>query len=127
MTSTTDLPLPRRILVIEEDRAVSDLFSTWLAAEGHAVVREAAAEAAPAGPVDLVVVDVPYPRRRGVDWVRRVAERHPMTPILALSCTLFAGVECGGPVARSLGADCVLPKPVSRQALLKQVNHLLSR
>jgi DNA-binding response OmpR family regulator len=127
MTSTTDLPAPRRILVIDEDRAVNDLLATWLAAEGHDVVRESADDGDPEGHVDLVVVDVPYPRRRGVDWIRRVAERHPMTPILALSCTLFAGVECGGPVARSLGANCVLPKPVSRQALLQQVQHLLAR
>lgn len=127
MTSTTDKPHPRRILVIDEDRAVTDLLATWLEADGHVVVRESG-PAAPAGPhVDLVIVDVPYPRQCGVDFVRRVAERHSMTPILALSPTLCGTVDCGGPVARALGADGVLPKPVAREALLRQVGHLLGR
>lgn len=136
MTSTTDLPPARRILVIEEDSAVNDLLAAWLEDVGHAVVREnaadigaadAAAASAPGEPVDLVVLDIPDPRRHGVDWVRRVAQRHPMTPLLALSCSLLAGVDCSGTVARRLGVGAVLPKPVSRERLLAQVDALLAR
>lgn len=116
-----------RVLLVNVDRALIGLLDTWLAAEGCVVFDEPADSAASVERVDLVVVDVAFPRQGGVDWVRRVAGRHPTAPVLALSSTFFAGIECYGPVARELGVACVLPKPTSREALTQAVRRMLSR
>ena len=135
----TQLPAPgsRRVLLVGADGALMALIEEWLLAEGCSVVlapgdgeaagqaQSAAAEPAPCG--DLVIVDVPFPRQCGVDWIARLAQRYSPTPILALSSTFFAGVECCGPVARRLGVACVLPNPVSRAALVNAVQRLLRR
>lgn len=123
-------PAPR-VLLARVDRALIGLLECWLTAEGCRVIDEPADAPADAPvsaePVDLVIVDVPFPRQGGVDWVRRVASRHPSVPILALSSTFFAGIECYGPVARELGVACVLPKPTSRDALTRAVRRMLAR
>jgi len=101
------------------------LLEAWLGAEGCIVLSECSDGAGPADAVDLVVVDIPFPRQAGVDWIRRFAQRHPMAPILALSSTFIAGIDCCGQVARTLGVACVLPKPVTREALSNAVRRLL--
>lgn len=115
------------MLVFDTDPALTELVRAWLAADGCEVVVGAGEPSAPAAPADLVVVDVPFPRSGGVDLLRRIAQQHPMTPIVALSSCFFAGVDrCGG-VARSLGAQCVCPKPVSRETLVAAVRRLAPR
>lgn len=120
--STTAAP---RVLVVDADRALLGLIEEWLNAEGCVVVAQGDADSHEAERFDLVIVDVPFPRDGGVDSVSRLSKRHPMTPILALSSTFFARIECCGPVARALGVACVLPKPVSRQALIDAVRRVL--
>ena len=118
-------PAPR-VLVIDADCALTGLLDEWLCALGCTVVHGGSAGDA-GGPFDAAIVDVPYPRQGGVDLVGRVAARHPATPILALSSTFFARIECHGPVARALGVACVLPKPATREALTNAVRNLLPR
>lgn len=120
-------PAAPSVLLVNVDRALIGLLEAWLADEGCIVFDEPADRPGPAEHVDLVIVDVPFPRQGGVDWVRRVASRHPTAPVLALSSTFFAGIECCGPVARELGVDCVLPNPTSREALAQAVRRMLSR
>jgi CheY-like chemotaxis protein len=127
MTASNDALAPPapRVLVIDADRALIGLLGEWLSALGCSAVHGAGGDLD--GRFDLVIVDVPYPRQGGVDLVARVAARHPKTPILALSSTFFAGIECHGPVARSLGVACVLPKPATRETLTNAVRNLLLR
>jgi CheY-like chemotaxis protein len=120
--STTAAP---RVLVVDADRALFGLIEEWLQSEGCVVVAQGGADSLEDESFDLVIVDVPYPRDCGVDSISRLSKRHPMTPILALSPTFFARVECCGPVARALGVACVLPTPVSRQALIDAVRRVL--
>lgn len=136
MTSTTEQPAnckaadqpagaPRRALVADADAATLGLVEAWLAADGWQVTDER--DAAPGTGFDLAIVDVPYPREGGSERLRRLAEAHPGTPKLVLSATLFAGVECCGQCARALGAEGVLPKPITRAALLAAVQRLAPR
>jgi DNA-binding response OmpR family regulator len=116
------------VKLVNIDVALQGLFEAWLHDEGLTVARateggQPGAAMAPA--VDLVIVDVPFPRQGGVDLIRRIASHHPAAPILALSSTFFPGIECCGPVARELGVACVLPKPVTREALAAAVRRVL--
>jgi DNA-binding NarL/FixJ family response regulator len=113
-----------RARLVDTDDVMRGLLDEWLAALGCTVVAEPGADAAPPK-VDLVIVDVPFPRQGGSELVQRVARQHPGTPILALSPNFFSGIECCGPVARALGVDCVLPKPATREALATAVRLVL--
>jgi DNA-binding response OmpR family regulator len=117
-------PLPQ-VLLANIDAGLLELLRSWLAEAGWPAV--ALQEGAPDthACIGLVIVEVPFPRDDGVDCVRRVARQYPGVPILALSSTFHPGIECHGPVARALGAHCVLPTPVSRDKLTLAVRHLL--
>jgi len=117
----------RRVRLVDADLTWRDLLGQWLATLECTVVPEPVGDDEPPPAADLVIVDVPFPRCGGVDLVRRIASQHPATPILALSTNFFSGIECCGPVARTLGVDCVLPKPATREALASAVRRVLPR
>lgn len=75
--------------------------------------------------LDSAIVDVPQPRSGGTQALRLIADRHPGTPILAVSSAFFPGIEHCTAAPRMLGVDAVLAKPMSREALLNQVRRLL--
>jgi len=115
----------RRVRLVDADLTWRDLLGQWLSTLGCTVLPEPASDSEPPPAADLVIIDVPFPRQGGVDLVRRIAAQHPTTPILALSTNFFSGIECCGPVARTLGVDCVLPKPATREALATAVRLVL--
>lgn len=110
----------RRVLVVDADPALFELLAEWLEGHGFRVVGPGAA-----GHVDLIVIDVPFPRRSGVQALGELATRYPDTPVLLMSSSFFPGIECCGPSARKLGVAAVLPKPVTRDALLAAVDAAL--
>jgi DNA-binding response OmpR family regulator len=118
---------PTRILVVDDDPALVGLLDEWLAAHGCSVVQEGSHAQGAGDRFDLVIVDVAFPRQNGLSLLQRIAREHPGAPMLALSSTFFASVECSGDVARSLGVASVLPKPVMRDALISAVRNLLRK
>jgi len=113
-----------RVLVVDADPALLGLLEEWLDGRGYRVVPDGDDEAASDG-FDLAVVDIPFPRQGGLCQLKRVAERHPGVPILALSSNFFASAAGTGLVARTLGVAGVLPKPLSREALVAAVGRVL--
>jgi len=113
-----------RVLVVDADPALLGLLEEWLEERGLSVVADGTDEAA-GNAFDLAVVDVPFPRHRILGQLKGVAERHPGVPILALSSSFFAGVAGTGLVASALGVAGVLPKPLSREALVAAVARVL--
>ena len=111
------------VLVQGADRATFGLVSEWLAGDDWRVSETALPDITPA----LVLVDVPYPRHDGAQHLKRIAQAHLGVPLIALSPTFFGSVLCTGVCADSLGVAGVLPKPVSREALIAGVRKLARR
>lgn len=107
-----------RIRVVDADPALQGLLEEWLAEEGCRVVED---------DPDLVIVDLPLPRSAGAGVLKELAARHPGTAVIALSSNFFPGVEASGELARALGVAAVLPKPLTRQALLGALRKRLPR
>jgi len=123
-------PIEPRILVVDTDRALLGLLEEWLGVCGCVVESDPDRNEDRAPNSErfaLLIVDVPQPRRGGMELLQRLAAEHPGTPIIALSSTFFPGIESTGGVARTLGVACVLPKPVGRESLLTAVRSLLRR
>jgi DNA-binding response OmpR family regulator len=139
MTDRPSSPLPDCrapcALVIDADADLAGLIEQWLQPEGLQVrtapypspvaTLEFAKDLAVDLPVALVIVDLPFPSRAHVDAVRAQLGPHGHAPILILSSTVFASVDCCGPAARSLGADGLLPKPTTGDALRRAVRSLI--
>lgn len=119
------------VLVIDADADLAGLIEQWLQAEGLHVLTtphpapDATADLAVGLAVTLVIVDLPFPSRAQVDALRAQLGPQGHAPILVLSTTVFASVDCCGPAARSLGADGLLPKPTSGDALRRAVRNLI--
>jgi CheY-like chemotaxis protein len=111
-------PMGLRALVIDSDPAMAGLLAEWLEGQGFCVF-----EALPDGRCDLIVADVPQPRLGAPGFLRRLARAHPGTPVLALSSQFLRGADAA--VAKALGVDAVLPKPVTRDALAAAVKKLV--
>lgn len=110
------------MLLADIEPAFEELIAQWLRDAGLHVLAEA-----PPPPlrVDLLLVDLPFPRQGASPRLQQLADAHPGTPVLALSPTLFAGVAPRGDVARALGVAAVLPIPVTRDGLLAAVRGVL--
>jgi CheY-like chemotaxis protein len=118
------MPSPHHVLVLDSDALTQSMIAEWLDADGWQVL-DPASDPVSGGPgLDLVVVDLPFPRAGSLDALQAVRQEYPGVPLIVISSTVFANVGCSGPCAQSLGVSGVLPKPVSREALLAAVRRL---
>ncbi|MBA2239706.1 MAG: response regulator transcription factor [Solirubrobacterales bacterium] len=116
-----------RVLVVEDDVAITDVLRRTLRQEGHEVraagdgveALQAAEEFAP----DLVVLDLGLPRLDGVEVLKRIRASSDV-PILVLTARGELGDRVGGLDA---GADDYLAKPFERQELLARMRALMRR
>ncbi len=115
-----------RILVVEDEPAVRDLFQRYLAEDGyHAAAAETCRRAlAAAGETtfDAMVVDMSLPDADGVEAIRRLRADFPWAKILAVSGYMGG---CMARLAGSAGATAVLRKPATSWELRKAVYGLL--
>ena len=121
------VPAPTaRILVADDDAGVRSFLCAVLkearyavseAADGKQALREAAAR-----PVDLVITDLVMPEQEGIETIRALRRDMSSVRIIAISGA-FGGMFLQ--TARMLGADAVLEKPVTADALLDTVAEVL--
>ncbi len=127
----------KRILVIDDDFDIRNLFKIVLTKAGYEVLSapdgEIASELQARRPFDLVITDIFMPRKEGIETIIDLKSKYPKTKIIAVSggfrqqftFTDTAQVDDVLDLAKDLGADCTLDKPVKQQLLLETVNQLL--
>src|SRR4051795_1562210 len=121
-------PAVARLLVVEDDAAISEPLVRALAREGHEVAHvdggEAALDRLETHPVDLVVLDVGLPDLDGVEVCRRARADHPRLAILMLTAR---SSELDEVLGLDAGADDYLTKPFTLSVLAARVRALLRR
>jgi DNA-binding response OmpR family regulator len=117
----------RRVLVVEDERAIADAVAARLRAEGFLVQivgdGPSAVEAARVSPPDVIVLDVMLPGFDGLEVCRRIQAERP-TPVLMLTAR---GEETDLLVGLAVGADDYMAKPFSMRELAARVHALLRR
>jgi len=111
-----------QILVIEDDPVMRDLIVATLHDAGFAATASLAARGALAR---LLVVDLGEPKTDGADSLRALRTRHPDARIIAISGRFRFNAATAASVARQLGADRVLAKPLDCDALVANVRQLM--
>ena len=117
---------PARIVVADDEAGVRSFLRLVLESAGYQVMEapngKLALQEARAGRVDLVITDLVMPEQEGIETIRVLRRDVPGVGIIAISGAL-------GPqfleVARMLGAQAVLSKPVSAELLLVKVAEVL--
>jgi PAS domain S-box-containing protein len=117
---------PARIVVADDEAGVRSFLRLVLEGAGYEVLEapsgKLALQEARAGRVDLVITDLVMPEQEGIETIRALCREVPGVGIIAISGAL-------GPqfleVARMLGAQAVLSKPLSAELLLAKVAEVL--
>jgi len=126
--SDTDLSVPGRILLVDDDRAFRVSTSTLLREEGYPVVEAAdgqeAVEALKGGGFDLILLDLRMPGVDGIQIVEVLRRWGEGIPILMISG--YGTVETAVKALHT-GADDFLTKPVEPDVLTGKVADLLER
>lgn len=117
-----------RILVVEDDPAVSAALDRALRLEGYEVAVEADGNAALRGlavaPPDAVILDLGLPGLDGIEVCRRIRAAGDDTPVLMLTARDAVDDRVQGLDA---GADDYLVKPFALEELLARLRALLRR
>jgi DNA-binding response OmpR family regulator len=120
--------MPRRILVIEDDKDIAHLVELHLKDEGYEVSAaydgKAGLELALSKPYDLIILDLMLPGVGGIEICRRVRAASSYTPILMLTAK---STELDRVLGLEIGADDYVTKPFSVRELLARVNALFRR
>ncbi len=118
----------RTILVVDDEPGVRSLLSDVLTEEGYAVMLASDGKKAwdvlssRAG-LDMVITDLVMPNQEGIETIRAIRARFPQVKIIAMSGA-FGGKFLR--MAKGLGADATLHKPVAPGDLLRTVAGLLA-
>ncbi len=127
MTTTADFERPARVLVVEDDDAISQVLQRSLRMEGYdvriAADGVAALEEAHAFLPDLVILDLGLPKLDGIEVAKTLRDGDDV-PILVLTARDAVESRVEGLDA---GADDYLVKPFERQELLARLRALLRR
>ncbi|MBM7517296.1 response regulator transcription factor [Nocardioides nitrophenolicus] len=121
-------PVPHRVLVVDDDRAVRESLRRSLAFNGYDVhlAGDGAEALAGIGAVapDVVVMDVMMPKLDGLEATRALRAAGNDVPILVLTARDAVGERVEGLDA---GADDYLTKPFALEELLARLRALLRR
>jgi CheY-like chemotaxis protein len=114
-----------RILLVDDDDDVRDLFREFLSGPEHEVLSAssgaAGLELLQSREIDVVLVDIVMPGKDGVSTIYEIRKMRPDINIIAISGGGRAGNMAPLRVAADAGADLLLTKPIKRDALISAV------
>ena len=116
-----------KLLLIEDDHALSDLLSDYLTSQGCTVEQAfdglAGLEQATSHHYDVILLDVMLPHLDGFEVLKRIRLTH-LTPIIMLTAK---GDDFDRIFGLELGADDYLPKPFNHRELLARIRAICRR
>ncbi len=120
--------MPRRILVIEDDKDIAHLVELHLKDTGYEVTLahdgNAGLDRALSKPYDLIILDLMLPGMDGLEICRRVRAAVVYTPVVVLTSK---SSELDRVLGLEIGADDYLTKPFSIRELIARVKALFRR
>lgn len=119
----------KRILIIEDDLDVAEMFRALLTRDGYScdVANEPATGEALArdAQYDLIVLDLMMPQTNGFTLTERIRRRDRLTPILMVTGRTNDPLLKGS--ARRSGVDSVMEKPVEADAFRERVRCMVNQ
>ena len=119
---------PIRVLVVDDERSITDLVALALRYEGFAVETAATArqarEAVLDRPPDLVVLDVGLPDQDGFSLTQRLAAEGRRVPVIFLTARDATEEKVRG---LTVGGDDYVTKPFSIEELVARIRAVLRR
>src|SRR4051812_32337954 len=107
------------ILVVEDERKLSDILKTALSSEKYAVDQafdgEEGLEKAMKNSYEVIVLDIMLPKKDGIEVCRELRKNQIQTPIIMLTARATLSDRVGG---LDVGADDYLTKPFGIEELL---------
>src|SRR5437762_2564303 len=119
--------MPARVLLIDDDRGLSEVIELLLSREGYGVeragtLRAGIARSGAAG-IDLVITDLKLPDGTGLDAIREIRGVHPALPIIMI--TSYSSMESAIGALRAGAVDYII-KPFDNDELLHAVARALN-
>lgn len=119
---------PRRVLIVEDDRDLTEVVALHLRSEGYDVTvvhdGDAGVDRFADGAWDVVLLDWMLPGRSGLDVLRKIREGDDRTPVMMLTAR---GEEADKVLGLELGCDDYMTKPFSLRELTARMKVLLRR
>ncbi|MDT3425236.1 DNA-binding response OmpR family regulator [Paenibacillus forsythiae] len=120
--------MQHRILLVEDDEAISEMVGSYLGREGYQIESvfdgEAAERAfADKGPFDLVLLDLMLPNRSGVDILQHI-RKSSLVPVMIVSAK---DTDVDKALGLGFGADDYISKPFSMIELAARVKAVIRR
>ena len=119
---------PRRILLVEDDRDLTEVVTLHLQSEGYEAVSvhdgRAGVHAFQQGEWDMVLLDWMLPGISGMDVLRTIREKNRQIPVLMLTARCE---ETDKVLGLELGCDDYMTKPFSLRELTARMKVLLRR
>jgi len=122
--------MPKRILIIDDEKDIVDLISYNLEKEGFATIKaydgEDALKLIKAQRPDLIILDLMLPGMRGLD-VCKFVRKNPETETLPIIMLTAKGEQVDKILGLEMGADDYITKPFNVRELIARIHAVMRR